>query len=216
MRLFRLSRARRIKALVPDIEHQFVCDLGGSLHYWEAVKSVINPLNLVILNVEEGRGLGYEPSADERIVLYDGRRIPFEDGEIDVLMCNSVIEHVPLSERGNLAKEIKRVSKCYVVQTPAYEFPLEPHFLVPFFHYLPRTIGRRLAPITPYCLITRSSTETSRRTFDEIHLLTRGQMQSFFPEARLVVERFLGIPKSYLCIGFNTDQKRSSAQPEKD
>ena len=34
-----------------------------------------------------------------------------------------------------------------------------------------------------------------------IRLLSRGELASMFPEARLLTERFLGLPKSYIAAG---------------
>ena len=65
--------------------------------------------------------------------------LPFADGEFDLVYCNSVIEHVPPERREAFAAELRRVGRGWYVQTPAWSFPLEPHALLPFAHWLPPT-----------------------------------------------------------------------------
>ena len=63
--------------------------------------------------------------------------LPFADGEFDLVYCSSVIEHVPPARRAAFAAEIRRVGRGWFVQTPACSFPMEPHALLPFAHWLP-------------------------------------------------------------------------------
>lgn len=197
---FRLARARRIKQHFPDIDTMNVLDLGGSIHFWNIVQEVIDPARLTILNVTEG-GSAQAESANDRgrlVMLYDGDTVPFPDDHFDLVICNSVIEHVPESGRAKLVSEIERVGKRFVLQTPAYEFPLEPHLVAPFIHWLPRKLGRQLAPYTPCGVIGKMD---GTAVFDEVNLLRHKEVVSLMPRAELVTERFLGLPKSYLAFG---------------
>jgi SAM-dependent methyltransferase len=69
--------------------------------------------------------------------------LPFEDGAFDLAYCSSVIEHVPRDRRPRLAAELRRVARGLYVQTPAWEFPVEPHALLPLAHWLPAGARRR-------------------------------------------------------------------------
>jgi SAM-dependent methyltransferase len=63
--------------------------------------------------------------------------LPFADGEFDLAYCSSVIEHVAPAQRPAFARELRRVARGWYVQTPAFSFPIEPHALLPFAHWLP-------------------------------------------------------------------------------
>jgi hypothetical protein len=94
------------------------------------------------------------------IVIYDGRHIPVPDKHFDLLVCNSVLEHVPPDQRAALAREMRRVAKAVFCQTPAYSFPLEPHFIMPFVHWLPRQLGYQLIKLSPWRILSRPSAAT--------------------------------------------------------
>ncbi len=75
-----------------------------------------------------------------RAVRADGRRLPFADGEFDVAFSNAVVEHVAGGRegQGEFVRELCRVAQRVFVTTPNRWFPLDPHTLVPFAHWLPR------------------------------------------------------------------------------
>ena len=171
------------------------------MHFWETVAGIIDCSDLTILNIShDGQSKSRRGDGRRRVELYDGRRIPYPDHHFDTLLCNSVIEHVPPADRACLCAEMRRVAKRIVLQTPAFEFPIEPHFVMPCLHWLPRTVGRKLAFISPWRVLSRPPPGHVTTYFDEIALLRRSDLQTLFPDARIVIERFAGIPKSYLVI----------------
>jgi hypothetical protein len=93
-----------------------------------------------------------------------------------------------------------RVAKRIYCQTPSYWFPVEPHFVCPFLHWLPRPIGRLFAYATPWRLLSSASSEHVRTYFDEIALLTEGEVQALFPLASVYKERVAGLTKSYVAV----------------
>lgn len=112
--------------------------------------------------------------------------LPFADDEFDLVYCNSVIEHVPPGRREAFAAELRRVGRGWYVQTPAWSFPLEPHALLPFAHWLPPRLRR------PYWKLGASG------TWEEIELLRRGEMEALFGPA--LPERAGPLVKSWVCV----------------
>src|SRR2546423_1750939 len=68
--------------------------------------------------------------------------LPFASEEFDLVYCTSVVEHVPPARRERFAAELRRVGRGWLVQTPAFSFPLEPHSLLPAAHWLAPRLRR--------------------------------------------------------------------------
>jgi SAM-dependent methyltransferase len=82
-----------------------------------------------------------------RCVVADGRDLPFADGEFDVAFSNAVIEHVgDRAAQERFVRELSRVAGQVFVTTPNRLFPLDPHTLLPFVHWLPARARRRFLP----------------------------------------------------------------------
>lgn len=123
----------------------------------------------------------------ERFVQADAQALPFADDEFGVAYSNSLIEHLPPADRPRAAAEMARVGRRIFVQTPNRWFPIEPHALLPLVHWLPRPLGRRLWPLG----VTGNS-------FDEIRLLSAGELRELFPGARIARERLGPLTKSLI------------------
>jgi hypothetical protein len=79
-----------------------------------------------------------------RVVRADGRDLPFADGEFELGFSNAVVEHVAGGREGErrFFEELCRVSRRVFVTTPNRWFPVDPHTLLPFVHWLPRGPAR--------------------------------------------------------------------------
>lgn len=113
-------------------------------------------------------------------------QLPFADAQFDLVYCSSVIEHVAPARRARFASELRRVGRGWYVQTPAFSFPIEPHALLPFAHWLPVALRRR------YWRLGAAG------AWEEISLLRRGEMETLFGPAR--AERMFGLAKSWVCV----------------
>lgn len=176
-----------------------ILDVGGWLKFWEIMEFHKTQHKITVLNIEK------VDSDSENIicVIGDARNMSqFSDLEFDVVFSNSVIEHLGTFENQiKMAEEIKRLSNNYFVQTPSFYFPLEPHFLFPFFHWLPKKIKVWL--LTKFSLGWFEQTKDlneAEKIIDEIRLLKFSEMKKLFPNARIYRERFMGITKSYIAI----------------
>jgi SAM-dependent methyltransferase len=117
--------------------------------------------------------------------------LPFADGEFDLVYCSSVIEHVPPPRRAAFAAEVRRVGRGWFVQTPAFSFPVEPHALLPFAHWLPVALRRR------YWRLGVAG------AWEDISLLRRAEMEALFGSAR--AERVGPLVKSWVCVNRSDD-----------
>ncbi len=78
---------------------------------------------------------------DVTFEIADGRALPFGDGEFDLGFSNAVIEHAGSREQQRqFAAEITRTCKRVYLCTPNRGFPVDPHTLLPFVHWLPRSL----------------------------------------------------------------------------
>lgn len=112
--------------------------------------------------------------------------LPFADEAFDLAYCSSVIEHIAPADRAAFAAELRRVARGWYVQTPAYSFPVEPHALLPFAHWLP--VGLRRA----YWRLGVAG------EWEQIELLRRGEMAALFGEP--VAERAGPLVKSWISV----------------
>jgi hypothetical protein len=81
-----------------------------------------------------------------KFVLGDGLNIPFEDKSFDLVFSSAVLEHVGSFENQcKFFNECLRVSKKYVfLTTPNRFYPIEFHTYLPFVHWLPQKIYRKI------------------------------------------------------------------------
>ena len=114
-------------------------------------------------------------------------RLPFDDDVFDLAYSSSVVEHVDPGRRAAFAAEIKRVARGWFVQTPAWSFPIEPHALLPFAHWLPPAARR------PYWRLGADG------SWEDIRLLRRSELELLFGEP-ILAERFGGIVKSWIAL----------------
>jgi len=115
------------------------------------------------------------------------QRLPFDDGDFDLAYSSSVIEHLAPADRPAFAREVRRVARGFFVQTPAWSFPIEPHALLPFAHWLAPRLRR------PYWRLGAAG------AWEDIALLRRAEVEALFGEP-VHAERFGGLVKSWIAV----------------
>lgn len=171
-------RHKRFFALTGLAPSARILDLGcGRL----GLRALEPALDITGVDIDE------QPGYPEPFVCADATAgLPFSDGQFDLVYCSSVIEHVAPADRARFAAELRRVGRGWFVQTPARSFPIEPHALLPFVHWLPRPLRRAYWRL--------GAADAS----EEIALLSRHELESLFGAAR--AERLGPFTKSWVCV----------------
>jgi SAM-dependent methyltransferase len=114
--------------------------------------------------------------------------LPFGDGEFDLAYSSSLVEHLDPAARPAFAAEVRRIARGWYVQTPAFSFPVEPHALLPFAHWLPPALRR------PYWRLGVAG------GWEEIALLRRRDLAALFPGSSVHAERVGPLAKSWVAV----------------
>lgn len=90
-------------------------------------------------------------------VFGDGRNMPFADNSFDLVISNAVIEHVgSLQQQERFLQESVRVARKHVfLTTPNRWYPVELHTLLPFIHYFPKQVHRKILRLLGHDFLAR-------------------------------------------------------------
>jgi hypothetical protein len=198
----RTQRFRLFERLTANMRRPLrIIDLGGTSEFWEQRGWAGRPgieITTVNLEAEDRRHDNIHPQVGDATHLD-----AYATRSFDVAFSNSVIEHLFTREaQAAMAREVRRLARAYWVQTPNYWFPIEPHFLVPGWQYLPETarialLQRRACGWRGPC----PRREDAARAVGEIRLLRRSELARLFPGATLRPERYGGLVKSWIVLG---------------
>jgi hypothetical protein len=198
----RAARFRRFETLVATLPRPLrILDVGGETAFWEnrgwAGRDDVRIFSLNLVP-EEQRHENIKPVAGDATNLAE-----FADGSFDVAFSNSVIEHLfTFENQRRMASEMRRVGRAFWMQTPNFCFPMEPHFHVPGWQWMP--LGLRVAMIRRWRCGWRGPCPDpagARKLVEELRLLRESEIRSIFPGATLIAERFCGLVKSWIAIG---------------
>lgn len=179
-----------------------VLDVGGTYQYWSSVPtSFLNEfdIEIILLNLTV-YPLPQDARRFKSIAGDACNLVGMEDKSFDLVHSNSVIEHVGnWSRMRQMAMEMSRVGHAIYIQTPYFWFPIEPHFLMPFLHWLPLSIRCKVA------MSMRMGNWPKAKNFEEAIaaqqsavLLDKRMMESLFPDAEIRFERLFLLPKSLI------------------
>ena len=186
--------AEMLESCPPPVK---ILDLGGTAEFWEAHRDLLMvEVHVTLLNQV------FETRSQIDWITHvegDGRWMTmFADKSFDLCFSNSVIEHVgTLYDQVRMAREIRRVAKGYFVQTPNKWFPIEPHFLVPFWQFLPYWFRARMLMRRNLGYVFRVQDYLlAKATIEEIRLLTAREMRWLFPDGEIYREKLGPLTKS--------------------
>jgi SAM-dependent methyltransferase len=177
-----------------------ILDIGGTENYWKTMGlAAEDEVFITLLNLTEAHITLPRLTS----IVGDARKIQVSAKHFDVVFSNSVIEHVgTYQDQLQMAKEVCRVGGRYFVQTPNKYFPLEPHFLFPFFQFLPLKVRVWLLQHFNLGWFTRTpDRQKAWEIVDGIRLLDKRELVSLFPAASIYEEKVLGMTKSYVAYG---------------
>ena len=205
---FREARGRRLQKHILQLSERLernvtILDIGGRPDYWENV-GVMGVEEIVLLNLDELEFKEFfSNSIDASLFktrIGDARNLDqYGAKSIDLVHSNSVIEHVGTwGDMMQMARELVRVGRAGWVQTPAWEFPVEPHFHVPFLHWFGRPIACRMLGTSHFPYYRQADIDGRRRFVEDINLVSWREFEALFPSSDIFVERFMLLRKSYI------------------
>jgi hypothetical protein len=199
MRLRRFRRFQELAGLLPRPLR--IIDIGGTNGFWEMCGwAGVDDVQITAFNLapEERKHENIEVLAGDATNLSE-----VDDRSYDIAFSNSVIEHLFTWENQvAMAREMMRVATAYYCQTPNFWFPMEPHFQVPGWQWMPE--GMRVGLLRRRRCGFRGPTpdlEAARRSVREVRLVGRRELRRLFPSCSLHAERFAGLVKSWTAYG---------------
>lgn len=89
----------------------------------------------------------------------DGRNTNLPDNFYEIVHSNATIEHVgSFDNQIKFVRELYRISKKIIfMQTPNRYFPIDFHTLLPFLHWLPKKIHRKILDIIGLKFLSKES-----------------------------------------------------------
>lgn len=172
-----------------------ILDVGGTESFWinrgyhEKHNVKITLLNLTKFDTQSSNMISVKGDACNLS--------EYANHSFDLVFSNSVIEHLYSFENQKLmAQEVQRVGKNYYIQTPYKYFFVEPHYLLPYFQFLPKKAKVFILSKTKLSRGTKISTEEAKDQAEQIVLVSKKKMKQLFPGSKIYSEKFLGMTKS--------------------
>jgi hypothetical protein len=194
------ARQRRWDELLrrmPDLARLRVLDLGGVAATWQ--RAPVRPASVALLNIEP------VPAEEPWIESWQGDACSppaaLLGRDFDLVYSNSLVEHLGgHARRQEFAAAVHRLADRHWIQTPYRYFPLEPHWLLPGFQFLP--VNARIV-LTQRLPVGHVRAADRRAALDEvswIELVGLTEMRGYFPHSDLWREQSFGLTKSLVAV----------------
>jgi len=195
----RLKRMAIFNNLTKDLPKPIkILDVGGTELFHEIMGLAGNKDYMItILNLSESK------TRHKNIKSVKGNACQmkeFDDYHFDVVFSNSVIEHVGnFEDQKMMADEMQRLAKKFFLQTPNFYSPVEPHFFIPLFQFLPIQIQIFLVQNFNCGYLKKTpNKKEAKKVVRSIRLLKESEIKKLFPESIIKKERFLGFTLSFI------------------
>lgn len=199
---FRAKRFRLFEYFLEQLDKPVnILDVGGAESFWiNRSFHKRQDVHITLLNLEE------QEVRSSNMVSVSGDATDlsqYADSAYDIVFSNSVIEHLyTLENQKKMANECMRVGANYFIQTPNKYFLIEPHYRIPFFNFLPRSLAYWILTKTRWSLGQKWKPEDAKVTMDEIRLLSKSEFKSLFSGASLYTEKLFFLRKSFILHNF--------------
>lgn len=182
-----------------------ILDIGGTVAYWKNNAQYL-PASLIkhieIVNLPPAQEQLFRiADIDFRFYAADAlNTLTLKNASYDIVYSNSVIEHVgSLYDQRLFANNIHKIADYYFIQTPSKNFPIEPHFVFPFFNKLPLSVRAKLHnKFSLGHMLKEPDYLQAVIDCEQTRLLSKGELQNMFPNASIFPERFMGMVKSWM------------------
>lgn len=206
---FRAARIEILKNLVlktlTEKDKCRILDIGGTFGFWHVWGSEFDWQKIEVVCANFDPSHADEGKENSSVTMIQGDACDLNtigDQSFDIVFSNSVIEHVgQWRSMQSMAKEVRRIAPRYLVQTPNYWFPIEPHARTPFLHWLPEPLGYRVVMMRKCGFWTKAKTVSQAMlTLQSAKMLDFNQMAELFPDANIKREKFFGLTKALMAI----------------
>jgi hypothetical protein len=196
------ARTRRwawFRDTFPAVDEMRVLDLGGTADFW--LRAKVRPGSVHCVNLSEGLA----PDLPDWLAVDLGDAVDLDPGLLqgpyDLVYSNSVIEHVggPADQR-RFADNVRNLADRHWIQTPYRYFPIEPHWVFPGFQFLPLKAKANLSRWWPLMHTNSADEESAIDAALGVQLLSKTEMQHYFPDSEIWDERSAGLVKSLIAV----------------
>ncbi len=165
-----------------------ILDIGGEARFWENVDFDTSNYLITVVNFYA------QESSRKEITSIIGNALDLSqipEDTVDVVFSNSVIEHVgSWKDQVRMADQLLQFDAPIFLQTPNFWFPMEPHFLFPFFQFLPLRLRALL--LFTFNLGGYNRAESWKDALNEVRmvrLLSKKELRRLFPGSTIELER---------------------------
>ena len=110
------------------------------------LENVKNNQNVTCLSDQDCRIIKKKYKNIKNVLIGDAKNTKLENNSFDIVHSNATIEHVgSFKNQVAFVREMIKISKLSVfIQTPNRLYPIDFHTILPFIHWLPKKIHRKI------------------------------------------------------------------------